>query len=55
MNNDHCWAIVAGGLLAALCLLGAVGFEAPPQIRADQIIDKGVRLPYLKFPRNPVD
>ena len=34
---------------------GAVGFEAPPSIRADQIIDQGVRLPYLKFPRNPVD
>ena len=31
----------------------AAGFEAPPSIRADQIIDKGVRLPYLKFPRNP--
>jgi uncharacterized protein GlcG (DUF336 family) len=34
---------------------GAVGFEAPSPIRADQIIDQGVRLPYLKFPRNPVD
>jgi hypothetical protein len=34
---------------------GAVGFEAPPTIRADQVIDQGVRLPYLKFPRNPVD
>jgi uncharacterized protein GlcG (DUF336 family) len=34
---------------------GAAGFEAPPPIRADQIIDQGVRLPYLKFPRNPVD
>src|SRR5579883_107540 len=31
----------------------AAGFEAPPSIRADQIIDQGVRLPYLKFPRNP--
>jgi len=34
---------------------GSVGFEAPDAIRADQIIDSGVRLPYLKFPRNPTD
>lgn len=33
----------------------AVNFQAPTQIRADQIIDQGVRLPYLKFPRNPTD
>ena len=33
----------------------AVGFEAPADKRADQIFDQGVRLPYLKFPRNPVD
>ncbi len=32
---------------------GAVGFEAPAPIRADQIIIDGVRLPYLSFPRNP--
>lgn len=32
---------------------GARGFEAPPGIRADQIILRGSRLPYLKFPRNP--
>ena len=32
---------------------GAVGFEAPANIRADQIVIDGVRLPYLKFPRNP--
>ena len=32
---------------------GASGYEAPTNIRADQIIDAGVRLPYLKFPRNP--
>src|SRR5271157_4340088 len=32
---------------------GATGYEAPTNIRADQIIDQGVRLPYLKFPRNP--
>jgi len=32
---------------------GALGFEAPTAIRADQIVINGVRLPYLKFPRNP--
>jgi hypothetical protein len=34
---------------------GAAGFEAPTNIRADQVIDQGVRLPYFKFPRNPTD
>jgi len=34
---------------------GAAGFEAPTTIRADQIMDQGVRLPYFKFPRNPTD
>src|SRR5579872_6420593 len=29
------------------------GFEAPTAIRADQIVIQNVRLPYLKFPRNP--
>lgn len=33
----------------------ATNFQAPNQIQADQIIDQGVRLPYLKFPRNPTD
>jgi uncharacterized protein GlcG (DUF336 family) len=32
---------------------GAQGFEAPANIRADQVRIDGVRLPYLKFPRNP--
>ena len=32
---------------------GAAGFEAPTQIRADQIQIDGVRLPYLKFPPVP--
>lgn len=32
---------------------GATGFEAPTQIRADQVLINGVRLPYLKFPANP--
>ncbi|MGB2620703.1 MAG: heme-binding protein [Candidatus Acidiferrum sp.] len=34
---------------------GTQGFEAPTNIRADQILIDGVRLPYLKFPRNPTD
>lgn len=34
---------------------GAAGFEPPAFIRADQIMVNGVRLPYLKFPRNPTD
>jgi uncharacterized protein GlcG (DUF336 family) len=34
---------------------GTKGFEAPASIRADQIMDQGVRLPYFKFPRNPTD
>ncbi len=31
----------------------AVNFAAPTAIRADQFSIRGVRLPYLKFPRNP--
>ena len=34
---------------------GAAGFETPRSIRADRVFDQGVRLPYLKFPRNPTD
>jgi uncharacterized protein GlcG (DUF336 family) len=34
---------------------GGAGFEADPSIRADQIVIDGVRLPFLKFPRNPTD
>ena len=34
---------------------GTVGFEPPANIRADQIMVRNVRLPYLKFPRNPTD
>lgn len=34
---------------------GARGFDAPDAIRADQIFVRSVRLPYLKFPRNPID
>lgn len=32
---------------------GSIGFEAPENIRADQMFVRGVRLPYVKFPRNP--
>lgn len=32
---------------------GAKGFEPPAGIRADQVFIRGVRLPYLKFPRDP--
>jgi len=31
----------------------SAGFKAPDAIRADQILINGIRLPYLKFPRNP--
>jgi uncharacterized protein GlcG (DUF336 family) len=34
---------------------GTAGFEAPISIRADQIMDQGVGLPYFKFPRNPTN
>ena len=34
---------------------GAAGFEPAASIRADQIVINGVRLPYLKFPRNPTE
>ena len=32
---------------------GANGFSPPVEIRADQIFVRGVRLPFLKFPRSP--
>jgi uncharacterized protein GlcG (DUF336 family) len=34
---------------------GAAGFQAPANIRADQIVIRNVRLPYFKFPRNPTN
>lgn len=33
--------------------IGSIGFEAPAGIRADRIFVRGVRLPYVKFPRHP--
>ena len=32
---------------------GVAGFDAPEAMRADRVIDRNVRLPYSKFPRNP--
>ena len=32
---------------------GNAGFAAPVMIRSDQVFVRGVRLPYLKFPRSP--
>ena len=32
---------------------GAQGYEPPANMRADQIVLRGVRLPYWRFPRNP--
>jgi uncharacterized protein GlcG (DUF336 family) len=32
---------------------GAQGYAPPVEIRADQIMVRGVRLPFLKFPRSP--
>ena len=32
---------------------GSVGFEAAAGIRADQVFVRGVRLPWVKFPRHP--
>ena len=34
---------------------GSMGFEAPLAIRADQVVIDTVRMPYLKFPRNPTE
>src|SRR5271168_5390952 len=34
---------------------GSQGFQPAPAIRADQIFDQGVRLPFFKFPRDPTN
>ena len=36
-----------------IAAFGSAGFEAPPGIRADRFFVRGVRLPYVKFPRHP--
>jgi uncharacterized protein GlcG (DUF336 family) len=33
--------------------LGAAGFQPPPAIWADRVFVRGVRLPFLRFPRSP--
>jgi uncharacterized protein GlcG (DUF336 family) len=32
---------------------GAAGLDAPPERRSDRLLVRGVRLPYVKFPRHP--
>src|SRR5205807_460123 len=32
---------------------GGAGFAPPVNIRSDQVLVRGVRLPFLKFPRSP--
>ena len=36
-----------------MTVAGQAGFDAPLQLRADQVFVRGVRLPYQKFNRNP--
>jgi len=33
--------------------MGSAGFEAPLEIRSDRLFVRGIRLPYVKFPRHP--
>lgn len=54
VNQDD--FVTAGAVNAACGAGGPCGvpdFQAPPAIRADQVVIRNVRLPYLKFPRNP--
>lgn len=50
---------VTGGAVDAACNAGGPcgvpDFQAPANIRADQVVIRDVRLPYLKFPRNPTN
>src|SRR5262249_7614678 len=36
-----------------IATMGSAGFEAPQQMRSDRVFVRGVRLPYVKFPRHP--
>lgn len=36
-----------------IAAVGSTGFEAPVGIRSDTVLVRGIRLPYLKFPRHP--
>jgi uncharacterized protein GlcG (DUF336 family) len=50
--------VTAGAVNAACGFGGPCGipdFQAPVNIRADQIVIDNVRLPYQKFPRNPTE
>jgi uncharacterized protein GlcG (DUF336 family) len=33
--------------------MGSAAFEAPADIRSDRLFVRGIRLPYVKFPRHP--
>jgi uncharacterized protein GlcG (DUF336 family) len=50
---------VTAGAVNAACGSGGPcaipDFQAPSNIRADQVVIENVRLPYLKFPRNPTE
>jgi uncharacterized protein GlcG (DUF336 family) len=50
--------VTAGAVNAACGSGGPCGvpdFQAPANIRSDQVVIRNVRLPYLKFPRNPTN
>ncbi len=36
-----------------IAAMGSAGFESPVEIRADRVFVRGVRLPFVKFPRHP--
>ncbi|HYP27682.1 MAG TPA: heme-binding protein [Blastocatellia bacterium] len=36
-----------------IAAMGSAGFEAPPEMRSDRVFVRDVRLPFVKFPRNP--
>jgi uncharacterized protein GlcG (DUF336 family) len=36
-----------------IAAMGSAGFEAPSDIRCDRLFVRGLRLPYVKFPRHP--
>jgi uncharacterized protein GlcG (DUF336 family) len=36
-----------------IAAMGSAGFESPPEMRTDRVTVRGVRLPFVKFPRHP--
>jgi uncharacterized protein GlcG (DUF336 family) len=36
-----------------IATMGSAGFESPPEMRSDRVFVRGVRLPFVKFPRHP--